>query len=104
MPGFDHFQKELSRVIFQKMKAPGETISYPETFPLLKQHLLLIFCWSGGQPDLPGAISPASGVSGPAEGGEEGGGEMERSSLPPDEGWAGRGPLPAPGDTGTSPW
>lgn len=86
------------------MKAPGETISYPETFPLLKQHLLLIFCWSGGRPDLSGAISPASGVSGPAEGGEEGGGEMERSSLPPDEGWAGRGPLPAPGDTGTSPW
>lgn len=49
-------------------------------------------------------ISPASGVSGLAEGGEEGGGEMERSSLPPDEGWAGRGPLPAAGDTRTSPW
>lgn len=63
MPGFDHFQKELSRVIFQKMKAPGETISYPETFPLLKQHLLLIFCRSGGRPGPPSAISPARGVS-----------------------------------------
>lgn len=59
VPGFDHFQKELSRVIFQKMKAPGETISYPETFPVLQQHLLLIFCRSGGQPDPPSAISPA---------------------------------------------
>lgn len=37
MAGFDHFQKELARVIFQKMKAPGETISYPKTFSLLKR-------------------------------------------------------------------
>lgn len=45
MPGFDHFQKELAHVIFQKMKAPGETISYSKTFSLLNLTSAAGFPW-----------------------------------------------------------
>lgn len=45
MPGFDHFQKELAHVIFQKMKAPGETVSYSKTFSLLNLTSAAGFPW-----------------------------------------------------------